>query len=215
MVLNTGGPALMPWLRPVAGVLEAWYPGQQNGTAIAAVLFGDANPSGKLPVTFPRSDQQGPAPDAPSGSLAPTATERYDEGLARRLPLVRPGGQQPLFPFGYGLSYTSFRLRRAALDVGRRAVSSGERAEHGPARRARKSFRSTLARPLRASRRSSSGYRKVALEPGECRRVRLRLRRGGPRGCSTGWGACREGRYAALVGTSSRDLPLRKGFFVG
>ena len=67
VVLNTGGPVLMPWLHAVDGVLEAWYPGQTFGTAIAAVLFGDADPAGRLPVTFPASDTQGPAPATQPG----------------------------------------------------------------------------------------------------------------------------------------------------
>ena len=61
VVLNTGGPVLMPWLSQISSVLEAWYPGQQFGPAIAAVLFGDANPGGRLPVTFPAGETQGPA----------------------------------------------------------------------------------------------------------------------------------------------------------
>src|SRR5205823_3148480 len=62
VVLNTGGPVLMPWLGDVEAALEAWYPGQQFGAAVAAVLFGEADPGGRLPVTFPASDEQGPAP---------------------------------------------------------------------------------------------------------------------------------------------------------
>ncbi len=65
VVLNTGGPVLMPWLGKVAGVIEDWYPGEQAGTAIAAVLFGDVDPSGRLPVTFPTSDAQSPPSTAP------------------------------------------------------------------------------------------------------------------------------------------------------
>ena len=64
VVLETGGPVLMPWLDKTAAVLEAWYPGIKGGEAIADVLFGDVNPSGRLPITFPASLEQTPRPDA-------------------------------------------------------------------------------------------------------------------------------------------------------
>ena len=80
VVLNTGGPVLMPWLRDVEAVLQAWYPGQAYGEALAAVLFGDADPGGRLPMTFPASDEQGPAP--------PTRPERYP-GVAARSATTR------------------------------------------------------------------------------------------------------------------------------
>ena len=80
VVLNTGGPVLTPWRDEVAAILEAWYPGQENGDAIASLLFGDVNPSGKLPATFPSSDAQGRSRRR-SGSPASTAPCRYSEGL--------------------------------------------------------------------------------------------------------------------------------------
>jgi beta-glucosidase len=101
VVLNTGGPVLMSWLHRVDAVVEAWYPGQQFGTALAAVLFGDSDPSGRLSITFPASDSQGPAP--------PTRPERYpgvnnevhyDEGLLVGYRWYDATGQRPLFPFG-------------------------------------------------------------------------------------------------------------------
>ncbi len=109
-MLNTGGPVLMPWLHAVDGVLEAWYPGQTFGTAIAAVLFGDADPAGRLPVTFPASDTQGPAPvTQPEHYPGVNGVERYDEGLDVGYRWYDATGQRPLFPFGYGLSYRASR----------------------------------------------------------------------------------------------------------
>ena len=90
VVLNTGGPVLMPWLHAVDGVLEAWYPGQKFGTAIAAVLFGDADPGGRLPVTFPASDTAGAGARHASHPLPGRQRRReLRRGPGRRLPLVR------------------------------------------------------------------------------------------------------------------------------
>ena len=111
VVLNTGGPVLMPWLHAVDGVVEAWYPGQMFGTAIAAVLFGDADPAGRLPVTFPASDTQGPAPvTQPERYPGVNGVESYGEGLDVGYRWYDATGQRPLFPFGYGLSYQSFAV---------------------------------------------------------------------------------------------------------
>jgi len=110
VVLETGGPVLMPWLDRVAGVLQAWYPGSQGGPAIARVLSGAVNPSGHLPVSFPRSLEQLPRPtiagaDLPQGQVFDV---RYDEGAAVGYRWYDQKGLIPLFPFGHGLSYTTF-----------------------------------------------------------------------------------------------------------
>ena len=107
VVLNTGGPVLMPWLDKVAGVLEAWYPGQEDGTSIASILFGDADPAGKLPVTFPASASQ-PLSADPSRFPGINGTVDYSEGLDIGYKWYDANGLTPLFPFGYGLSYTTF-----------------------------------------------------------------------------------------------------------
>ena len=99
----------MPWLHDVQGVLESWYPGQTYGTAIAAVLFGDASPGGRLPVTFPANANQGPAPASqPNHYPGVNGVEQYDEGLDVGYRWYDVTGQRPLFPFGYGLSYERF-----------------------------------------------------------------------------------------------------------
>jgi beta-glucosidase len=107
VVLNTGGPVLMPWLNKVAAVAEAWYPGQEDGTSIASVLFGDTDPGGKLPVTFPASASQ-PLSAAwwrfPGGG----GNVSYSEGLNIGYKWYAANGLTPLFPFGFGLSYTTF-----------------------------------------------------------------------------------------------------------
>lgn len=107
VVLNTGGPVLMPWLSQVKGVIEAWYPGQQDGDAIASVLFGDTDPSGKLPVTFPASESQ-PLSADPARWPGIGGKVQYSEGLDIGYRWYDANNLTPLFPFGYGLSYTRF-----------------------------------------------------------------------------------------------------------
>jgi beta-glucosidase len=112
VVLETGGPVLMPWLDKTAAVLEAWYPGIKGAEAIADILFGDVNPSGRLPVTFPASLEQTPRPTLDGlFDFEPGKTRvNYDiEGSDVGYRWYDRKGLTPLFPFGFGLSYTSFR----------------------------------------------------------------------------------------------------------
>lgn len=109
VVLNTGGAVLMPWLKSVSSVLEAWYPGEEDGSATAAVLFGSVDPSGRLPVTFPPSNSAVPA-NTPAQWPGIDGTVTYGEGLDIGYRWYDAKGIKPLFPFGFGLSYTSFHL---------------------------------------------------------------------------------------------------------
>jgi beta-glucosidase len=114
VVLETGGPVVMPWLNSVGAVLEAWYPGSSGGEAIARVLTGEVNPSGHLPATFPASVDQLPRPkldgDPKLGPDTHPHTDYDIEGAAVGYKWFDKKGLKPLFPFGYGLSYTSFQL---------------------------------------------------------------------------------------------------------
>ena len=109
VVLQTGGPVEMPWLDKVSAVVQAWYPGQEAGNAIADVLFGDAGPGGRLPQTFPQrlTDNSAITGD-PKTYPGKDGHVVYSEGLAVGYRHHDAGGAKPLFPFGYGLSYTSF-----------------------------------------------------------------------------------------------------------
>jgi beta-glucosidase len=148
VVLETGGPVLMPWLAQTAAVLEAWYPGQEGGEAIAEILSGAANPSGRLPVTFPISEGQLPHPKiqgdpagAPTGPVGrggrygATFSALYDEGAVVGYKWFVERAERPLYPFGFGLSYTKFALSSLAVNVSGYRVNasakvrnSGERA---------------------------------------------------------------------------------------
>ncbi|MHB8497501.1 MAG: glycoside hydrolase family 3 C-terminal domain-containing protein [Acidimicrobiales bacterium] len=109
VVLNTGGPVLMPWLHQVAAVVENWYPGEQDGKAIAAVLYGAVDPSGHLPVTFPASAATS-AIHSQSQWPGIGLVANYSEGLDVGYRYDHATGTVPLFPFGFGLSYTTFAL---------------------------------------------------------------------------------------------------------
>src|SRR5215469_4006735 len=109
VVINAGAPVVMPWLSQVASVVEAWYPGESNGTALAEVLFGKVNPSGHLPVTFPTDLSQVPA-SSPSQFPGLNGQVQYSEGVDVGYRYYDANNETPLFPFGYGLSYTNFRF---------------------------------------------------------------------------------------------------------
>jgi beta-glucosidase len=117
VVVESGGPILMPWLSQVSAVLEAWYPGQNGGPAIADLLFGVANPSGKLPITFPASEAQLPRPviPQPPDGVTPFNVDYTVEGYNVGYKWYDVKGFTPLFPFGYGLSYTTFSITTPAI----------------------------------------------------------------------------------------------------
>jgi beta-glucosidase len=110
VVLETSGPVLMPWVDQSAAILQAWYAGSGGGEAIARVLFGEVNPSGHLPATFPASESQLPRPklDGDPKNEAVRFTVNYHEGAAVGYKWFDLKGLKPLFPFGHGLSYTQF-----------------------------------------------------------------------------------------------------------
>ena len=148
VVLETGGPVLMPWIDLTAAVLEAWYPGQKGGEAIAEILSGAVNPSGRLPLTFPSSEFQLPhrtiqgdpkgAPLGPvgrGGRYGRTFVADYGEGADVGYKWFLRCGERALFPFGYGLSYTTFGLsgltasaEGARVTVSAKVRNSGARA---------------------------------------------------------------------------------------
>ncbi len=107
VVIDAGAPVTMPWLGQVAAVVDAWYPGESNGTALASVLYGATDPSGHLPVTFPRSLSQVPA-STPAQFPGVGGQVQYSEGIDVGYRWYDAQNLTPLFPFGYGLSYTSF-----------------------------------------------------------------------------------------------------------
>ena len=212
VVLNTGSAVTMPWLDSVAAVLEAWYPGQEDGNAIAAVLFGDVNPSGKLPVTFPRR-----LADVPAASAAQwpgvNGEVQYSEGLQVGYRWYAAKGIAPLFPFGFGLSYTTFRLAnlRVSHGSGRLLRVSADITNTG--RRAGADVVQLYVGDPAADSEPPvqlKAFERVELAAGRTRRVTFDL---GPRAfahwddAAAGW-VVSPGTYRISVGTSSADLPL-------
>lgn len=206
VVLNTSGPVLMPWRDRVASIVAAWYPGQMSGTAIARTLFGDADPSGHLPQTWPASDAQGPASRTPIYD-----TVRYSEGLEVGYRWFGAHRRRPLYPFGFGLSYTTFRLgsprvvRRpgGAFRVSVPVRNTGKRAG-AQVVQAYVSFPAGTGEPPRRL----EGFARVALGAGGRGTAVMTLNRSAFQIWSTrahAW-TVPAGRFGIAVGTSSRDL---------
>ena len=216
VVLETGAPALMPWLSKVSSVLEAWYPGAKGGAAIAHLLYGDVNPSGKLQQTWPMSDAQVPTSTA-AQFPGVNGEESYSEGVDVGYRWYDANHQQPLFPFGYGLSYTTFRYSHltlsrstgtsqqgltASLDVTNTGKVAGSDAVQVYV-----SKPDTLAT---TPPRELAAFTKVSLKPGRTTRVRLAI---APRELSY-WDSgaqaftVQDGKYTISAGGSSRSLPV-------
>ena len=117
VVLESSSPVLTPWRDKVAGLVEAWYPGEEGGTAIARVLFGDVNPSGRLPATFPQRESDEPYAGDPEAYPGVAEQVVYKEGVFVGYRWFDEKRIAPAFPFGSGLSYTSFSY--TGLDVAR------------------------------------------------------------------------------------------------
>jgi beta-glucosidase len=221
VVLNTGGPVLMPWLRDVGAVLQAWYPGERFGAAIAAVLFGDADPGGRLPVTFPAGDDQGPAPPTrPQRYPGIDGVVRYEEGIHVGYRWYDTVGQEPLFPFGHGLSYARFNFSKLRVDVDRSSgsVRASVRAKNTGRRRGSTVAQLYIEFPPAANEppRQLKGYAKVELDPGRTTDVGFELERSDLAYFdeSTSSWVVADGRYTLFVGSSSRDLHAHRSLHV-
>src|SRR4051794_11067479 len=183
VVLQTGNPVSMPWLSKVLGVLEMWYPGEQDGNVAAALLFGDVNPSGKLPYTFPkrledtpiRSAKQWPGVNDQSG----IPHSHYSEKLLVGYRWYDAKHIAPLFPFGFGLSYTTFRYSHLRVSRTRGgAVVRFDVTNTGP-RAGAEVAQVYLSDPAGAHEppKQLKGYQKVMLVPGETRTLTVVLDR--------------------------------------
>jgi beta-glucosidase len=217
VVVQSGTPVVMPWLDRVRAVVEAWYPGQEGGNAIARVLFGDVNPSGRLPVTFPKREADTPFAGHPERYPGIADEAVYSEGVFVGYRHYDEHGIEPLFAFGHGLSYTTFdysglRIRRRGdgrVDVSVRVRNTGERDGREVAQLylGMPDPKAGVEQPPRWLR----SFRRLSLQEGESERVTFRLNR---RDFSY-WDADADrftvapGCYRVMVGASSRDVRLQ------
>lgn len=216
VVLNTGSAVAMPWVDQVAGIIEAWYPGQQSGNAIASVLFGDVDPAGRLPVTFPKSLDDVPAAD-PARFPGVDGRVEYSEKLQVGYRWYDAQQIEPLYPFGYGLSYTSFAL--SDLRVASPLTKSGTatvlaRVTNTGKRSGTETVQAYLQVPDPTGQeppRRLVATAKVTLGVGRSKVVQLRIQGRDATVFNTDaqqWQLLK-GDYRLFVGTSSRDLPLQ------
>jgi len=223
VVLKSGGPILMPWADRVPAILEAWYPGEEDGNAVAAVLLGDYNPSGKLPITFPKSLDDLPAHTAeqyPGVGPKGHTVAQYSEGVLVGYRWYDAQKIAPLYPFGYGLSYTTFDYRNLKLSTDALSTTSptlgvdfdiantGSRAgaEVGQVYMGLPSLPGIVQPP-----HALKGFVHVTIKPGETAHAHVDLDARAFSYWDTathGWKVA-PGVYTVYVGGSSRDLPLK------
>jgi beta-glucosidase len=225
VVLETGTAVTMPWLDKVSAVLEAWYAGSKGADAVANILFGDVNPSAKLPMTFPRSETDLPhaqlvipPPEArgraavmKSGEAKPTFQVHYDEGLQVGYKWYDAENKAVLFPFGFGLSYTRYAYSGLKASPGKEVTVSFTVKNTG-SRAGEEIAQVYAALPADAGEppKRLVGWSKMRLNPGESRDVAVKvpveyLSIYGEN--PDGWKLV-PGSYTFMAGPSSRELPL-------
>jgi beta-glucosidase len=227
VILETGNPVSMPWIDDVQGVLEAWYPGIGGGQAIANVLFGSVDPSGKLPITFPRSEKDLPHPrifgmtyKTPANGGLPehwVSEEKtasfpadYTEGVRFGYKWFESEQKQPLFPFGFGLSYTHFTYDDLQIDSDKKQVHF--RVRNDGQRSGTEVAQAYVQLPPSSGEKFMrlAGWGRVTLAPGASHQVTVQLE---PLALAS-WNEPAEkwdwthGDYTVKVGRSSADIAL-------
>ncbi len=213
-ILEGGGPDLTPWRHKLGALLEAWYPGGPGGTAVARVLFGDVDPGGRLPASFPASESQLPTAGDPAKYPGTGLDVHYKEGVLVGYRWYDAHGLEPAYPFGFGLSYTSFAIDRLRIAADGSQVSARVRNTGSRAGTAVPQLYLGLPEPSPAVVQPPNqlrGVAKVTLGPGRATTVHFPLNRRAYSYWDTASGAwtVAPGCYGVAVGTSSRDLPLQ------
>jgi beta-glucosidase len=210
VVINSGSAVAMPWANAVRGIVENWYPGQEDGTAIARLLYGDVNFSGKLPVTFPAS-----IADVPAHTTAQwpgqNNTVQYSEGINVGYRWYDSQNKTPAYPFGFGLSYTTFGysgLTVSAPDtngnvaVGFDVTNTGTKAGAEVAQ-VYVGQPATTGEPPKSLR----GFQRVSLNPGQSQHVSVTLNARSFQYWTNAWTNA-AGTNTIYIGSSSRDIRL-------
>ncbi|MGB0062830.1 MAG: glycoside hydrolase family 3 C-terminal domain-containing protein, partial [Terracidiphilus sp.] len=224
VVFESGTAVTMPWIDKVAGVVEAWYAGSSGHKALANVLTGAVNPSGKLPITFPKDENDLPHPVIPPApdwdpahtkgravSLPTNYAVNYNEGAEVGYKWFEAEHKQPLFAFGFGLSYTSYRYSGLSIDAVAKTVSF---TVTNTGNRAGAEIAEVYAKLPQTSDESAykrlAGWKRIALAPGESQKVTVPI---DARVLETfdettnNWSLA-SGEYAVFVGGSSDKTPL-------
>jgi beta-glucosidase len=222
VITSGGGVDMGAWIDRVPGVIEAWYPGQEGGTALAEILFGDVNPSGRLPVSFERRWEDNPSHDHYYPAAGTNRIE-YSEGVFVGYRGYDDSHTRPLFPFGFGLSYTTFRFDDLVVSPAKPAATAT--AADGPLFQASFSVSNTGARlgaaiaelyiadghaSVARPPKELKGFVRIDLKPGETRRVSIPL---DARSLSfydvktQRWRA-EAGAFKVMIGSSSEKIEL-------
>lgn len=221
VVLTTGSPVLMDdWLNNVDGLIEAWFAGEQAGSAIVEVLLGETNPSGKLPMTFPKRWEDCSAFDSYKKL---DGTTIYEDGIYVGYRHFEKNNIKPLFPFGFGLSYTTFKyndLKLSSKDVNQNdkllvkfsVKNTGNVNGSEVVQLYIKDIKSSIDRPVKELK----GFKKVNLNPGEEKVVELTIDKNAlsffdPK--TKEWTA-ENGEFEILIGSSSQDIRLKEKFIL-
>ncbi len=230
VIIESGTAVTMPWADQVSGIVEAWYAGSRGAEAVANILFGDVNPSAKLPMTFPRSVADLPHPNVVHPPKATTDADQqgwkriaaglpsfdvtYDEGVKVGYKWYDAEGKPVLFPFGYGLSYTTYSYSNLKVSPGKNPHVALHRDQHGQSRgsRSRGGLRLAAGRSCRNRRSAWSDFSKIKLNAGESKEVTVEV---DAKYLSifnveqNGWQLL-PGDYGFMVGGSSQSLPLKE-----
>lgn len=230
VVVNISGNAVaMPWVDKVPAIVQAWFLGSEGGNAIASVLTGDVNPSGKLPMTFPArlsdvgAHSVGQYPGTPRNDGSKIVDIEYREGIFVGYRWADKNKIQPLFPFGHGLSYTTFDYGKATIDktegtaddvftISIPVTNTGDRAGREIVQLYVSDLKTTLPRPVKELK----GFKKISLEPGQTETVTFEISRGDLSYFDAdkhAW-VVDPGKFEALVGASSRDIRSKVAFKV-
>ena len=216
VITSGGGVDMTPWIDKVAGVIEAWYPGQEGGRALTEILFGDVNPSGHLPATFERKWQENPVY---SNYYPAKGTNRvvYKEGIFVGYRGYEHNGTRPLFPFGYGLSYTRFKYsnlkvdeRGVSFDVTNAGARTGDAVAEIYIAPPKTNMLGTMGQAAARPSKELKGFSRVKLQPGETKTVTVPLNTRSFAYYDVNgkqWRADK-GTYEVLVGSSSEQIEL-------
>jgi beta-glucosidase len=218
VILNTAGAVTMPWADNVSAILEMWYPGDALGQASSRLLFGDAAPAGRLPITFPASESQGPAVVArnyPGTVDANGALDKayFDEGLLTGYRWFDAKNQKPLFPFGHGLSYSPISIDNVKLSQGAESPRVTATLRNAGTRADSEVLQVYLGFPASTGEppKRLAAFSKVQLAASSSRSVEIAL----PDSAFEVWDevtdrwVVREGSYTVMVGRSSRDIVFK------